>query len=290
MVGRGATGSVTDYYNTRFGETAGSDPAGAAIDAASNYMQQYGRLTQFTGSYPSQMTTVERTIDNYKFVGWATDPYGKNIFTNDYYCGYRILSNIDLYPVYMENPTEDFGLTITPNVKDTYVAANGTEYTRLNVTFNPYNTTGDNDDNISDIAMVNIRMADDFAVNQINLDTVRDNVLTALNNLPENSYGAHTITVTVKNKDSGADVTKPVRSEYNANELNYLVTFDEDEVSATTVKLNNKNRVMLTQTYNSSLLASGKSCYKLLVLGAMKYNGTWTISNNYLHYVGGVCQ
>lgn len=294
MVGKGTTGTVTDYYNTRFGEAAGDD----TIDTASNIMKEYGRNTSFTGTYPSQVVPVERNIDDYHFVGWSLKADGSQIFTNDYYCGYRILSDMDLYPVYMKTPTTGFGLTILPNANDTYVASNGTPYTRLNVTYNPYNVTGDSDTNIKEIAMVNIRMADDFEVSQINLDTVREKVKEALDDLPANSYGAHTITVTVTDKDNpSADVTKPVRSEYNANELNYLVTFDTP-ADNTTVKLNNKNRVMLTQTYNSSLLAETKSCHKLLVLGAMKYDSDgsgsneaeWTISNNYLYYVGGVCQ
>lgn len=292
MVGNGGagesnTGSITDYYNTRFGETAG---ASSSIDDASNYMKQYGRQTSFTGQYPTDVATVQRVIGDYKFVGWATDSQGKNIYTNDYYCGYRILSDMSLYPVYMKNPTADFGLTITPNVKDTYIASNGTEYTRLNVTYNPYNVTGDNDTNITEVAMVNIRMADTFSVNQINLDTVREKVKDALDDLQDttNTRGAHTITVTVTNKDTGDDVTKYVRNEYNANELNYDVTFETPEDN-TEVKLNNKNRVMLTQTYNSSLLATGKSCNKLLCLGAMKYNDEWTISTNYLYYQGGEC-
>lgn len=291
MVGNGATATVRDYYNTRFGETAGD----TAIDDATKYMKQYGRQTAFTGKYPSEMTKVERVIDDYQFVGWATDPEGKNIFTNDYYCGYRIISDIDLYPVYMTNPTREFGLTITPNPKDTYIASNGAEYTRLNVTYNPYFTTGDNDPNITDIAMVNIRMANTFEVSQINLDAVRTAVQSALYTLTTaegHTQGAHTITVTVTNKEGGADITKPVRGEYNANELDYHVSFDDltDENITTTVKLSNKNRVTLTQTYKSSLLANNESCYKLLVLGAMKYNGTWTISNNYLYYRGGVIQ
>ena len=293
MVGNGITGTVTDYYNTRFGEAAGDD----TIDTASNIMKQYGRLTSFTGKYPSQVVPVERKIDNYHFVGWSLKEDGSQIFTNDYYCGYRILSDMDLYPVYMKTPTTGFGLTILPNANDTYVAANGTQYTRLNVTYNPYNVTGDSDSNIKEIAMVNIRMADSFSVNQINLDTVREKVKDALEDLQNttNTRGAHTITVTVTNKDNGVDVTKPVRNEYNANELNYDVTFDNPSDN-TEVKLNNKNRVMLTQTYNSSLLEANKSCYKLLVLGAMKYHNEttntddWTISNNYLYYQGGVCQ
>ena len=293
MVGyNGTTGTVRDYYNTRFGETAGD----TAIDDATNYMKQYGRNTAITGQYPSQMTTVERVIGDYQFVGWATDPEGKNIFTNDYYCGYRIISDIDLYPVYMTNPTRVFGLTITPNPKDTYIASNGAEYTRLNVTYNPYFTTGDNDTKITDIAMVNIRMADTFEVSQIDLAAVRTAVQSALTTLTTaqgHTQGAHTITVTVTNKDDGTtDITKPVRSDYNANELDYHVSFDDltDENITTTVKLSNKNRVTLTQTYKSSLLANNASCNKLLVLGAMKYNGTWTISNNYLYYRGGVIQ
>lgn len=302
MVGNGGagesnTGSITDYYNTRFGETAG---AGSPIDGSSHYMQQYGRLTSFTGQYPTDLANVQRVIGDYKFVGWATDSQGKNIYTNDYYCGYRILSDMSLYPVYMKNPTADFGLTITPNVKDTYIASNGTEYTRLNVTYNPYNVTGDNDTNITEIAMVNIRMADTFSVNQIDLNTVRTKVKDALdalqNSNPSKPYGAHTITVTVTDKNNpNTDITKPVRNEYNTNELNYLVTFDTP-ADNTVVKLNNKNRVMLTQTYNSSLLATGQSCNKLLCLGAMKYHDdstntdVWTISNNYLYYEGGVCK
>ncbi len=291
MVGNGATATVRDYYNTRFGETAGD----TAIDDATNYMKQYGRNTAITGQYPSQMTTVERVIGNYQFVGWATDPDGKNIFTNDYYCGYRIISDIDLYPVYMMNPTREFGLTITPNPKDTYIASNGAEYTRLNVTYNPYFTTGDNDPNITDIAMVNIRMANTFEVSQIDLAAVRTAVQSALDTLTTaegHTQGAHTITVTVTNKEGGADITKPVRGEYNANELDYHVSFDDltDENITTTVKLSNKNRVTLTQTYKSSLLANNETCYKLLVLGAMKYSGIWKISNNYLYYRGGVIQ
>lgn len=289
MVGNGATGSVTDYYNTRFGEAAGN--GGTSIDSGSDYMKEFGRQTSFTGQYPSEMTTVERQIGDYRFVGWSLTADGKSIFTGDYYCGYRILSDMDLYPVYMKNPSNTFGLSIIPNNNDKYVAANGTEYTRLNVTFSPYNTTGDNDENISEVAMVNIRMADTFALNQIDLNTVRTKVKDALEKLQksDNTKGAHTITVTVTHKDSGDDVTKPVRNEYNANEVNYNVTFDTPGDN-TVVKLNNKNRVMLTQTYNTSLFAEGKSCNKLLVLGAMKYNNEWTISDNYLYYLGGVCQ
>ena len=288
MVGTGGgtsgsnKGTITDYYNTRFGETAG---AGSSIDYASNYMKQYGRQTSFTGQYPTDVATVQRVIGDYKFVGWATDPDGKNIYTNDYYCGYRILSDMSLYPVYMKNPTTGFGLTITPNVKDTYIASNGTEYTRLNVTYNPYNVTGDNDANITEIAQVIIRMKDDFEVADINLATVRDKVkaaLVALQTSDPTTTGAHTILVDIEN-------TKKVRDTYNANEVNYKVTFGTP-ADNTEVKLNNKNRVMLTQTYNSSLLATGNSCNKLLCLGAMKYNGEWTISTNYLYYLGGECR
>ena len=93
-------------------------------------------------------------------------------------------------------------------------------------------------------------------------------------------------------EEGGTDITKPVRGEYNANELDYHVSFDDltDENITTTVKLSNKNRVTLTQTYKSSLLANNETCYKLLVLGAMKYSGIWKISNNYLYYRGGVIQ
>lgn len=296
MVGNGRgnnTGTVTDYYNTRFGETAGE--GGSTIDAASDYMQHYGRLTSFTGSYPSDLVRINRVIGDYKFVGWATDPKGEDIYTTDYYCGYRILSDMRLYPVYMKNPTAGFGLTIVPNVKDTYIASTGTEYTRLNVTYNPYNTTGDKDENIKEVAMVNVRMADSFDVSMINLSDLRTAVKNALDALPKDGKTTHTITVNVTY--SGNDITKPVTGkDYNANEVNYSVTFDDADVASTVVKLNNKNRVMLTQTYNSSLLANGKSCNKLLVLGAMKYHDSsnntdnWTISSNYLYYLGGECR
>ena len=116
----------------------------------------------------------------------------------------------------------------------------------------------------------------------------RQQPVVALQTSDPTTTGAHTILVDIEN-------TKKVRNTYNANEVNYKVTFGTP-ANTTEVKLNNKNRVMLTQTYDSSLLATGQSCNKLLCLGAMKYHDdstntdVWTISNNYLYYEGGVCR
>ena len=128
-------------------------------------------------------------------------------------------------------------------------------------------------------------MEDGFTVSDIDLNTVRTKVkeaLVALQTSDPTTTGAHTILVDIEH-------TKKVRDTYNANEVNYKVTFGTP-ADNTEVKINNKNRVMLTQTYNSSLLAENANCYKLIALGAMKYNDEWTISSNYLYYRGGECQ
>ena len=237
------------YYNVRLG-TSNSKNDGNAIP---NYLENYGVEAAFVGT----IAETAETIGDKQFLYWAYDAEGKNIASTNRYYEYRITSSTTLYAIY--GPASDVlkqpGLTVKANVPDVYDKG-GVSYTRLNTTFNPYNCP-DNDTNISDIGVIYMRAsksaekkieglsADDFL-------SLRNQIATAVNDA----------------KTTGL-VKGSVKVDLTTNKYNgFKYTVKQDPSEAYDVKLTSKNRVMFTDSFQTSSLAG----YTYYVFGVMVYN------------------
>ncbi|MCI6651863.1 MAG: hypothetical protein MSH11_00350 [Ruminococcus sp.] len=268
------------YYNVRLG-TANSKNDGNAIP---NYLKNYGVKEAFVGT----IAKTAETIGDKQFLYWAYDAEGKNIASTNRYYEYRITSSMTLYAIYGTEEITQPGLTVKANVPDVYDEG-GVSYTRLNTTFNPYNCP-DNDTNISDIGVIYMRAsksaekkieglsADDFLL-------LRNQIATAVKDAQTTGLVKGSVTVDLTTK------------KYNG----FKYTIKQSPSAAYDVKLTSKNRVMFTDSFQTSSLAN----YTYYVFGVMVYNNypqdggttattpTAICSDNYAKYTfnaSGVCE
>ena len=282
------------YYNQRLGMGLQDNN----IDSSA-YISHYNQPGYRSDIEPVDYITRDTFTDSttgkkYRFAYWAYDPAGQVIASTNAYYYYRITNDTNLYAVYSEVQLEDItnaGLTIYNNRNDKYVDSKGVSRTRLNIMFNPY-ACEDNDKNLQQTAMVYINLSEKVA-------GYSDADVIAL----FNAY-----------RDQLDDIlkAKAISDSFTSNDnLQFIKTSDESPVSVTLttkgfvrnakatatgftqVTPTAKNRVQ----YTLSVKTSSLNDTKLMIIGAMYYNGNyeqdknhWKISDNCLYYVNGVCK
>lgn len=248
-----STKSINDlYYNVRLG-TSNSKNDGNSIP---KYLENYGVKAAYVGQLADTAETITSGENSYQFLYWAYDAEGKNIASTNRYYEYRITSSTTLYAIYgpVENVLTKPGLTVKANVPDVYDEG-GVSYTRLNTTFNPYNCP-DNDANISDIGVIYMRASKsaEKKIQDLNPDefsALRTQIATAVQNANAGLVkGSVTVTLTT--------------NKYNG----FKYTVKQTPSEAYDVKLTSKNRVMFTDSFQTSSLAG----YTYYVFGVMVYN------------------
>ncbi|MED9969125.1 MAG: hypothetical protein UFA98_03820 [Ruminococcus sp.] len=269
--------SDTFYYSQRLG-TAKDDPD--YLDKIA-YLEAYG-----VPAYKGVDTTViaPDTLGDLKFVYWAYDPEGEVVASTDWRFGYRVTGQFDLYAVYAPNALEKgntennkFGLTIKEDATDTYVDSNGNPKIRLNVMFNPFNLH-DYDTNIQGAGLLNIYTTNlitklksqgqnDEQIKATILqlqDQYKEQLLSMLNNLALNQ------------KLNLTGYTPAIQ----LTARGYVYTTNG---AGTSVNLTNKNRLQMSTQFSKSSLYSDGVTTGILQIGAMKYNGTWILSDNSIY-------
>ena len=272
-----STISDTFYYSQRLG-TAKDDPD--YLDKIA-YLEAYG-VPAYKGVDTTQI--APDTLEGLKFVYWAYDPEGEVVASTDWRFGYRVTGQFDLYAVYAPDALEKgntennkFGLTIKEDATDTFVDSNGNPKIRLNVMFNPFNLH-DYDTNIQGAGLLNIyttnlitqlksegKSDEQIKTRILQLqDQYRDQLLSMLNNLALNQ------------KLNITDYTPAIQ----LTARGYVYTTNG---AGTSVNLTNKNRLQMSTQFSKSSLYSDGVTTGILQIGAMKYNGTWILSDNSIY-------
>jgi fibro-slime domain-containing protein len=262
------------YYNMRLG---GSNH-NTTLDAACDYLQNYG----ITTSYVYQIPETAETIDDLQFLYWASDKEGKNILTTDFEYGYRITNNFKAYAVYGKNAVENIGLTLTANSPDYFTDNNGNNKIRLNNIMNPYNCPT-KDDNIKDVSIVYIvDYTEDNKVNALleqgGIDSLRDKIQEIIKKYQNKSSFNQGMTFEIEGItfNNDAEITGLV---YEVVPYGTQVTTGTNQVA-----LNNKNRLQFTTTFWIDDIYSTN----MYAFAAMNYKGedgsTWIVSDNCIHY------
>ncbi|MGN1139378.1 MAG: RICIN domain-containing protein [Ruminococcus sp.] len=239
------------YYNQRLGDGTDTEKT----EEIPNFLENYGVQT-----YSSKNITTSKTITvnglTYVFRGWSTDIDGKEIISSDILYRYRVTKDITLYPVYRKEGTDVIGLTATANSVDLSFADSDppAQTTRLNTMLNTYGCV-DNDTNISDVSVIYV--TDAKTAISANKASVQAAVQKALKN--------HT----TDDKTFNGDIS-------GIGKGNYMI----HNVGDGDVNLTTKNRVQFTTTFKNDALAD----QKFAVFVAMKYKGTWIVSDNYIYY------
>lgn len=272
-----STISDTFYYSQRLG-TAKDDPD--YLDKIA-YLEAYG-VPAYKGVDTTEI--APDTLGDLKFVYWAYDPEGEVVASTDWRFGYRVTGQFDLYAVYAPDALEKgntennkFGLTIKEDATDTFVDSNGNPKIRLNVMFNPFNLH-DYDTNIQGAGLLNIyttnlitqlksegKSDEQIKTRILQLqDQYRDQLLSMLNNLALNQ------------KLNITDYTPAIQ----LTARGYVYTTNG---AGTSVNLTNKNRLQMSTQFSKSSLYSDGVTTGILQIGAMKYNGTWILSDNSIY-------
>lgn len=308
--------SIDDfYYNQRLGF-----PTGTGHQDDAGFISNYGIEGVYKTSagervlpenYASESFTKDEggTTYTYTFEYWAFDQAGTQIASYDRSFMYRIATKTKLYAVYSrsENGTvigSEPGISISSNGSDTYVEdKTGVSRTRLNIMATVYNTVPF-DPLVQKLAFVNVSLSTQIR-NNSNVYTPKK-----ITELME-QYKEQLIDIIKAHeadKDENAVFGKgvsntftgdidPVTGVYNPS-INltlttkgyiYTVTSNGNDLGEgeKSILLTNKNRAQYTISYKTSALIQPSRPTCLVYVGAMKYNGTWSISPNCLIYKNG---
>lgn len=249
------------YYNVR--------PGDESLNADQNfegvYLKEYG-IQGYTNDNISTKATINDGDTTYYFQYWV-DQDG-NIVSTDINYRNRVTTNLTIKAVYADTKFDDYGVTVTDNANDVFVDENGVSKTRLNTMMNVYGLPNDAD--IKNVAIVYVN-ATNFTAEDINnteLATIRSQIATIL----DDTVG--------HNVSSSRGVTINV-TQTKANGFIYdVVPRNQEPTGAYEVNLTNKNRIQFSTTFKTSQLESNT----YLAFAAIKYNDTWTVSDNYIQY------
>lgn len=249
------------YYNVR--------PGDESLNADQNfegvYLKEYG-IQGYTNDNISTKATINDGDTTYYFQYWV-DQDG-NIVSTDINYRNRVTTNLTIKAVYADTKFDDYGVTVTDNANDVFVDENGVSKTRLNTMMNVYGLPNDAD--IKNVAIVYVN-ATNFTAEDINnteLATIRSQIATIL----DDTVG--------HNVSSSKGVTINV-TQTKANGFIYdVVPRNQEPTGAYEVNLTNKNRIQFSTTFKTSQLESNT----YLAFAAIKYNDTWTVSDNYIQY------
>lgn len=251
------------YYNVRPGdESLNTDQNFEGV-----YLNEYG-IQGYTTDIISAKATIDDDGTTYYFQYWVDND--GNIVSTDVNYRNRVTTDLTIKAVYAETKFDDYGVTVTDNVDDVFVDENGVSKTRLNTMMNVYGLS-DNAD-IKNVAIVYVN-ATNFTADDINntdLAKIREQIATILDDtVGHNVSSSDGVTINVTK-----DNTK-------ANGFIYdVVPRNQEPTDAYDVTLTNKNRIQFSTTFKTSQLESNT----YLAFAAIKYNDTWTVSDNYIQY------
>lgn len=284
--------TFSGFYNQRIANDPVYDDADFDSDNAQKYLDAYqipesdiikgedafGNEVPYI-SIPS--TVVDTDSDNsepYTFHYWSYDPQGRFVASTSINYAYRITNDIELYAVYGKGEFDTPGVTAFQNGYDYYRDMNGTLKVRLNTMLTPYNCV-DNDETITDAAIMYVmlhgadkyknytqdqllaKLSETTASGATHLDNLRSSITTILaNNKTKGS--AYVVDVTV-----------------TANGFKYSVEASNGTDSSK-INLTSKNRMQFVTEFTKSTL-DGK---RMLAFTAMKKDGNWLVSDNYVDY------
>lgn len=249
------------YYNVR--------PGDESLNADQNfegvYLKEYG-IQGYTNDNISTKATINDGDTTYYFQYWV-DQDG-NIVSTDINYRNRVTTNLTIKAVYADTKFDDYGVTVTDNANDVFVDENGVSKTRLNTMMNVYGLPNDAD--IKNVAIVYVN-ATNFTAEDINnteLATIRSQIATILDDtVGHNVSSSNGVTINV--------------TQTKANGFIYdVVPRNQEPTGAYEVNLTNKNRIQFSTTFKTSQLESNT----YLAFAAIKYNDTWTVSDNYIQY------
>lgn len=255
--------NYTFYYNVRPGdESLNTDQNFEGV-----YLNEYG-IQGYTTDIISAKATIDDDGTTYYFQYWVDND--GNIVSTDVNYRNRVTTDLTIKAVYAETKFDDYGVTVTDNVDDVFVDENGVSKTRLNTMMNVYGLS-DNAD-IKNVAIVYVN-ATNFTADDINnadLAKIREQIATILDD---------TVGHNVSSSDGvNINVTK---DNTKANGFIYdVVPRNQEPTDAYDVTLTNKNRIQFSTTFKTSQLESNT----YLAFAAIKYNDTWTVSDNYIQY------
>lgn len=255
--------NYTFYYNVRPGdESLNTDQNFEGV-----YLNEYG-IQGYTTDIISAKATIDDDGTTYYFQYWVDND--GNIVSTDVNYRNRVTTDLTIKAVYAETKFDDYGVTVTDNVDDVFVDENGVSKTRLNTIMNVYGLS-DNAD-IKNVAIVYVN-ATNFTADDINnadLAKIREQIATILDDtVGHNVSSSDGVTINVTK-----DNTK-------ANGFIYdVVPRNQEPTDAYDVTLTNKNRIQFSTTFKTSQLESNT----YLAFAAIKYNDTWTVSDNYIQY------
>lgn len=255
--------SYNFYYNVR--------PGDESLNADQNfegvYLDEY-EIQGYTTNNISAKATIDYDGTTYYFQYWVDND--GNIVSTDVNYRNRVTTNLTIKAVYAETKFDDYGVTVTDNVDDVFVDENGVSKTRLNTMMNVYGLSNDAD--IKNVAIVYVN-ATNFTADEISNADISE-IRTQIAEILEGTNG--------HNVSSSNGVTINVtRDNTKANGFIYdVVPRNQEPTNAYEVNLSNKNRIQFSTTFKTSQLEANT----YLAFAAIKYNNTWTVSDNYIQY------
>ena len=295
------------FFNQRLGGKDGSYIDTDSVNAATEYLRQYGinNNKSYLGEYTAPPEFVTSGDKTYRFDGWyASKSDDSNAVpvkvSTDLYYQNRITANLKLaagYTQYTEGsqPTEQVGVSVTDNGIDSFYDGSGVKRVSLNTQVNVYGAN-DTDTNIQKVAAIYLQLPVKDNNNKVIAWTqsMIDNLgLSDYSN--QNSLG-YKIDQYVKSlsSESNADVRSAdtlVFTLENVNIENYkVISYNynaawTDSTDSSTAVLTNKNRLQFSLPMKAEYYEGGSNS-AIIAYAAIYYNGEgWILSDNYVPYI-----
>ncbi len=278
------------YYNQRVGAVVGASDD--LRNGGCAYLDEYGMT--FNNGLSSYIDVPD--INGKEFEGWYVKDGEKFVkVSSDKQYGERITKDIVLYAGYTDSaetvsvPTE--GISLTKNAVERYTDAQGNLNYRYVTLLNGYGYE-DNDERLTNAALLYVVLPSDTDPEDIPdiktiLDTVNgttDNeeaLIDAINaHLNGKAFAAMTVVHSENQNIVISDKTNTIGYGYN-------IIREGDDSATGDIVFTNKNRTQFSLTMNSANVERDGKYSKLLAMAAVKCDGSWQFSDNYILYANG---
>ena len=224
---------------------------------------------------PTAVKKIITDSENYVFDGWYNSIDGDYVkVSSDLNFANRITSDLNVTAVYKteNNSDRNTAVTVTKSDIEKYTD-NGTDKIRLNTVINVFDC-----ENIENTAIIYVRLKStensDWENNYSSIDftALRKDIIDVLSK--ENVSGRKISVITIGENDTAQIVADC-----------YEVVSDENNVSEYKIVLNNKNRVMFSNSFTAQSGKDNGANSAILAFAAVNSGDEWILSDNYIPYI-----